>query len=221
MKIIEIFHSIQGEPRSIGKSAIFIRFPFCTLKCIWCDTKYASNPKKTDYKEFSIEEVIKEIKKYPNTNLLIFTGGEPLLYQQDIVNILQKLNDEYEVEIETNGTIYPKLLLNFCINYNVSPKLASSGNLYKIRYQPDILKKLNKLHAIFKFVVKTKIDWKEVEKIVKQIKIPNEQIYIMPEGLNRTRWIHHALKLIDKIKNKGWNLATRLHIILWNKKRKV
>lgn len=226
IKIVELFSSIQGEPKSVGKSAIFIRFPFCTLNCTWCDTKYASQAKKSDYVEMTVEDIVKEILKYPNTELLVFTGGEPLMNQKEILAITDLLaeNQEhyYEVEVETNGTIYPKLLEEKCkfdVRYNCSPKLESSGNLLKVRYQPDILKGIRDLDSLFKFVVKTKKDWKEVEHIVKDIKINNESVYIMAEGTERIRWVHHAIKLVDQVKEKGWNLAPRMQILLWGKKK--
>ena len=41
MKINEIFYSIQGEGKWMGKPNIFIRVTGCNLRCKYCDTKYA------------------------------------------------------------------------------------------------------------------------------------------------------------------------------------
>ena len=39
-KIVEIFHSIQGEGAKCGIPHVFIRFGKCNLQCEWCDTDF-------------------------------------------------------------------------------------------------------------------------------------------------------------------------------------
>jgi len=191
--IIELFYSFQGEPYSTGKSAVFVRFPNCNLNCKWCDSKYASRAKT--WKEYELEEVEKKIKSFP-ANLIVFTGGEPLLHREEIEAIVDRLNLEYnklEVEIETNGTLYP--LENFNCRYNISPKLSSSGNDKEIAIQIPVLKKFNEINSIFKFVVKTKQDWEEMEEIIKQVKIEKNKVWVMPEGQTKARWIQNDYSL--------------------------
>ena len=41
LRITEIFHSLQGEARTVGVPTVFVRLTGCPLRCVWCDTEYA------------------------------------------------------------------------------------------------------------------------------------------------------------------------------------
>ncbi|HGE72891.1 TPA: radical SAM protein [Candidatus Poribacteria bacterium] len=101
MKICEIFYSIQGESTYSGLPCIFVRTSGCNLRCLYCDTKYAYE----NGFEISVDDIIKKIKTY-RCRLVEITGGEPLI-QIDEVNklIASLLADDYEVLLETNGSI--------------------------------------------------------------------------------------------------------------------
>ena len=104
MKINEIFYSIQGESAWTGYPTVFVRLQGCNMECTYCDTKYAQ---KKGGKEMTPEEVAEEIRKYP-ASYICFTGGEPLLQQDEIIKVIRKLADPYTAfSIETNGTIVP------------------------------------------------------------------------------------------------------------------
>src|SRR3990167_4483643 len=102
MQVSEIFYTLQGEGTNIGKPAIFLRLAGCHLRCVWCDSKFTWNMKSG--KKMSTEEVIKKLKKYPCKHLVI-TGGEPLIQQNALKELLQKLDKKYFVEMETSGSL--------------------------------------------------------------------------------------------------------------------
>lgn len=101
IKLIEIFCSIQGESSHIGYPCIFIRFAECNLRCSYCDTQYSY---KANY-SMDIENILDEVRKYYPVKLVEITGGEPLL-QAELNNLITALLDnDYEVLLETNGSL--------------------------------------------------------------------------------------------------------------------
>ena len=91
VKISEIFESIQGEGTNAGKEAIFLRTAECNLRCTWCDTKYTWDWKNYSYdkevKEITIND-IKQILEKLSIRHLVITGGEPLMQQDDLVELV-------------------------------------------------------------------------------------------------------------------------------------
>ena len=111
-KIVEIFHSVQGEGARAGIPHVFIRFGKCNLACEWCDTDFET------YKEMNVEEIVKIVKEF-NCKKVIYTGGEPMLNDLwPISRELKKLG--IELSCESNGTIeIPEGLLDWIC---ISPK---------------------------------------------------------------------------------------------------
>lgn len=218
----EIFYSIQGEGQNIGTPSVFLRLCFCNLECRWCDTKYAQKPvlKNGQERFLTVDQILKVIQTYPVKKIVI-TGGEPLIQQKALAVLLNKITD-WDVEIETNGTIKPSAVIVARCKFNVSPKLSSSGNKKEKCFKPEILKYFNKFtRTSFKFVVASDTDIAEIEKIIKLCKLDPDKIIIMPEGTRKEKMIDDTRRLAEIAKLKGWRLIPRLHILLWGKKRKV
>lgn len=198
-----VFHSIQGEGNTIGYPATFIRLQGCNLRCSWCDTSYAldraDGETAPEIREINISELhqmiraeqrAKGITENEHIFRIVFTGGEPLLQQEAIVQFL-KSNPEYiHCEIETNGTILPdKWLLRQSatgrVKFNCSPKLSNSGLPRRARIKDTILKTLSGTpNVIFKLVCATETDVKEAMKDIVPI-VGREKVTIMPEGMTR------------------------------------
>ena len=95
--LVEIFESLQGEGRNIGRPCVFIRFAGCNLDCPWCDT----DVKK--HFEISLEDLVKEVSGY-RTRSVILTGGEPTI-QNDMPELVAALKEAgFWIAVETNGT---------------------------------------------------------------------------------------------------------------------
>ena len=96
--LVEIFESLQGEGRNMGRPCVFIRFAGCNLKCTWCDTDV-----KRRFSA-SLDEIVKEARGF-KAKSVILTGGEPTLVNEmpELVAALKK--EGYWIGVETNGTI--------------------------------------------------------------------------------------------------------------------
>ena len=159
LKINEIFYSIQGESSYAGLPCIFIRLTYCNLRCSYCDTDYAFY-NGTDMK---ISEIISEIDKYP-TELVMITGGEPLL-QENCIHLMQELlNKSYSVMLETSGSLKLKDVPKSVIKI-VDFKCPSSNMMDKNDW--TIINDIKKEDEI-KFVIANKKDYDWSKKMIKK-----------------------------------------------------
>lgn len=228
MKILlnEIFYSIQGEGPNIGKPAVFVRLGGCNLRCAWCDSKFTWDPKAQDNILSTTDDIVQKIKRFPCRRLVI-TGGEPMLQQKAIIEILRRLPD-YTAEIETNGSIpiAKKLEQNLsraCRGIICSPKLTNSlpdrqaGNNkpYALKIKPTNQK------VIFKFVVSVPKDIKKIRTYCQKNRIPARKIWLMPQGVTRRELAVRSPRIVEACKKEGYNFTTRLHIMLYGNKRKI
>ena len=96
-ELVEIFESLQGEGRNMGRPCVFVRFAGCNLKCPWCDTDV------TKRFSASLDELLAELGQY-KAKSVILTGGEPTMQKEmpELVAALKKAG--YWIGVETNGT---------------------------------------------------------------------------------------------------------------------
>jgi len=100
MRIIEVFHSLQGEGPLTGVRTTFIRTARCNLRCAWCDTKYSFGPGHPR----SVDSLVREVARN-RTRHVCLTGGEPLL-QADSKALVRRLSDRnVTTVIETGGSL--------------------------------------------------------------------------------------------------------------------
>ena len=100
LRVTEIFHSLQGESRTVGIPTVFIRLTGCPLRCQYCDTEYAF----TGGKWMQLDQIQGALRQY-QANYVTVTGGEPLA-QKLCLKLLTRLCDEgYEVSLETSGAL--------------------------------------------------------------------------------------------------------------------
>lgn len=194
-----------------------------------CDTFYTRHTGSKEYYQepsrasfLELDTLIKKAQK--NAGLksadcptICFTGGEPLLQQDKIIKFML-LYPEYNVQIETNGTILPNEFLLRQAKFNCSPKLANSGNERMSKYlvNKEALKAISESkEPCFKFVCKQIKDFQEIEEKFGTL-IPKEQLYIMPEGVLIEENIKVYNKIIGKIVASGYSTTPRIQNICFD-----
>ena len=229
----EIFASLQGEGPSAGTPVAFIRLSRCNLACTWCDTAYTWHfegdnrahrdgvtfERKANQVTLDIAQVAARIEKLGQKRLVI-TGGEPLLQAGKLAELLELLPD-ISVEIETNGTIAAPPRLDIRVDqYNVSPKLAHSGNEAELALIPERLDAYaTDPRAFFKFVIAEPSDLDEVLALQKRYRFKPGHVFLMPEGTDSETIGSRARWLADLCLEHGFRLSDRLHIHLYGDTR--
>ena len=105
LNVNEIFQSIQGEGAQAGIPAVFLRLQGCNLRCPWCDTKGALDPGGGTV--MSRKKVMEQINQH-TPNLVVVTGGEPLLQTAGLQVLIHNLDQrKHGWHLETNGTLAP------------------------------------------------------------------------------------------------------------------
>lgn len=143
LDVQKIFMTFQGEGIFTGFPSIFIRLGGCNLACKFCDTEFDS------YKTLSLQKILDKTKKLAEKNsarthnLVVITGGEPL--RQNIIPLCKELlKENFQVQIETNGTLFQNLPEK--VDIICSPK-NPTGKYYQIR--ADLLPRI----SAFKFII--------------------------------------------------------------------
>ena len=100
LRLTEIFYSLQGEARTVGRPTVFVRLTGCPLRCVWCDTAYAFQGGT----QWALSAILAEVAQY-RAGYVTVTGGEPLA-QPECLPLLTALCDAgYEVSLETSGAL--------------------------------------------------------------------------------------------------------------------
>ncbi|MTI21175.1 7-carboxy-7-deazaguanine synthase QueE [Fulvivirga sp. RKSG066] len=234
----EIFYTVQGEGKNLGKPSIFLRTSLCNLHCIWCDTDYTWNWENTPFEttknvkyrreeyieELSPKEAAEIVMQYPCKHVVL-TGGEPMMQQEALCEVIEylKAQDDYTFEVETNGTLPPSERFDELVDqFNVSPKLANSNNSEKIREKPKALKHFSQsAKSNFKFVLSQEEDLNEILSLIEKYNINPAAVYLMPEGVSEVELKRKQSWLVEICKTHGFNYTDRLHIHIYGAKRGV
>lgn len=217
--------TVQGEGPSAGQRAVFIRLLRCNLSCRACDTPYTWDATRFDLaaegRPVSGEDLLAWALGQ-DVELVVITGGEPLLQQRALVPVVSALSAAgRRVEIETNGTIAPlPELADVVDQFNVSPKLAhfGAGMALSRRIKPDVLRAFAAAgRAVFKFVVTEPAELDEIDALARSHGLA--PVWVMPEGTDARVITTRLRALADPAIERGYHLTTRLHLLLWGDQR--
>ena len=176
MNVVELFSSIDGEGRRQGLLTTFLRLHDCNIRCSYCDTLYSYGPNST-FENINVQDVANRIEELGNYRITI-TGGEPLLQEVEVMELIDELakrNENYDINIETNGTIVPSFHRSntwFTYDYKTPSSLAEEYvdiDIFKVATERDIIK----------FVVGSLEDLDAMRRVI--VTYPTKgQIYVSP-----------------------------------------
>jgi 7-carboxy-7-deazaguanine synthase len=205
LRITEIFYSLQGESNTVGIPTVFIRLTGCPLRCVYCDTAYAF----TGGKKISINEIITEVEQY-NTPYITVTGGEPLAQAACIELLVELLNKNFKVSLETSGAIDISNVDQRVIKV-MDLKTPSSGELNKNQYTN--IQYLNSKDQV-KFVISNDEDYNWSKTILTEYELTNHcEVLFSP-----VMGIQNPTELAEKILRDRLpvRFQIQLHKLLWN-----
>ena len=231
MRISETFFSIQGEGKLAGVPSVFVRASGCNLRCVWCDTPYASwNPEGP---EMSVDAIVQQVLTY-DCRHIVLTGGEPMI-MPDIVELAARLDSlGKHITIETAATIFKPIV---CQLASLSPKLSNStphardeGRFAiaheKQRLRPEVIdqwieqQRSNGRDLQLKFVVADQRDLPEIDALLREIQgIDPADVLLMPEGTDVRTLHERAGWIAETSKTRGFRYSPRLHVELYGNRR--
>ena len=227
MRISETFYSLQGEGKLLGVPSVFVRASGCNLRCVWCDTPYASW--EPDGDDWSVDRIVDEVAKWPARHVVL-TGGEPLI-MPDILPLAEELKASgYHLTVETAATVFKDLPIDLA---SLSPKLSNSTPTHREggrfaeaherqRLRPDVVQRFIDSSPDFqlKFVVADENDLGEIRSLLDTITgwQPSD-VQLMPEGTDAATLAGRATWINDVCLREGFRFSPRLHVQLYGNKR--
>ena len=241
--INEIYTCLQGEGKYVGIPHILIRVTGCKLRCqfsnSFCDTPYSSwGPEKGKFRYTDIFDFFDNHRHIKHT---MITGGGPTAQPKLLINLC-KMAKEFgqHITIETEGSEFVETKADFI---SLSPKLSNStprpGDWMpylnkevtendKIRHEKwrtnhHAMKKLIAQHPDYQLkpVISSEKDLEEVKELQEILSVPNDKVYLMPEGITSEELTKRRKWLFDMCVREGYNFSDRLQIIVYGDKRGV
>ena len=222
--INEYFETIQGEATYTGTPSLFIRLQQCPVGCSFCDTKYTwylkdedetkdlqdiINKKDLDFTKgegnpthikLSVQQLY-EMCLQSKANHIVFTGGEPCMYDLSHITWLlnKNSNGRFTTQIETSGTF--EILCDNQTWVTVSPKIGMKGG-YEVL--SESMFRANEI----KFPVGKEKDVDKLKTLLQTWNVPKTvKIWLQPlsTSVKATELcISHAMQ-------NNWNISIQTH----------
>ena len=247
LPIVEVYTAVQSEGSRAGYPTVVIRTTGCTHRCFfgeggWCDSWYTSiHPEKGQY---NFNDIIDTYKKNPHIKEMMLTGGSPTMHGA-LVNELTHFAHENNIfiTIETEGshilaTDYPINLLS------ISPKFSNSVPVLgvetpqgaitdqkmidrhnKLRLNTEAIKQSIEYHSDYHIKpVWGGSDYVELEEIlsyIKELDVDPNKVWFMPAGDSRESLFESYPRVFDWVRDNGYRMTWRPHIIAFEQERCV
>ncbi len=150
LRVTEIFHSLQGEARTVGIPTVFVRLTGCPLRCQYCDTAYAFSGGDV----LSLDDIVHRVRMLGAAYVTV-TGGEPLAQPECIPLLIRLCEEGFEVSLETSGA-FDVSAVDSRVSRVVDFKTPDSGEMHRNLYSNVML--LGR-HDQVKFVICSRRDY--------------------------------------------------------------
>lgn len=233
--ICEIFGpTIQGEGPAVGLKCIFVRVAGCNFNCDFCDSKFSWKVTENTFK-YTPQELSNELITLcssTHTGTIVFTGGNPCLYDNliEVINTLKEYN--IQSHIETQGTPLPEWVCEANLVV-ISPKPPSSKQIDVFDNVKNFLDTYSKLtNLAIKIPVFNEIDFKYFKKFYTLLQdYPNVKLYLSIGNDNVTesgnisqRILNNYNYWVNEVINsnmKNVYVLPQIHTLIWGNKQGV
>jgi 7-carboxy-7-deazaguanine synthase len=247
LPIVEIYTAVQSEGSRAGYPTVVIRTTGCTHRCYfgeggWCDSWYTSiHPEKGKY---TFNDIIKAYDDNPHISEMMLTGGSPSMHKK-LVNELTHLANERDIFItmENEGSHF--LPTDYPINLlSISPKFSNSVPVLGVETPEGKItdERMIKQHNKFRLnypAIKESISYhsdyhlkpvwdgkdqaalKEIMDCIDQLNAPKDKVWFMPAGDTREALQKSYPVMFDWVRDNGYRLTWRPHIIAFEDQREV
>ena len=247
LPIVEVYTAVQSEGSRAGYPTVVIRTTGCTHRCYfgeggWCDSWYTSI--HAEKGKYTFNDIIKMYDDNPQISEMMLTGGSPTMHKK-LVNELTHFAHERDIfiTIETEGshflpTDYPINLLSISPKFSNSvpvlgvltpqgavtdQKMIDRHNKFRLNY--DAISKQIEYHSDYH--IKPVWDGKdqdalnEIMDFIEKLNIPRDKVWFMPAGDSRESLFKSYPVLFDWVRDNGYRMTWRPHIIAFEDKREV
>lgn len=186
------FWTFQGEGKHAGRRALFVRMPFCNLKCPWCDTEFNSFKEWVfeDFRDFALRE---------EARFAVVTGGEPMMHKHtpNVVAWLKQMG--FEVACETNGMFPIVAGIDFV---TCSPKSHSKTPFF---VHEEVWARVDE----WKYVVEDGFDFELLKRHNDENHMPWQRYSLSPEFNQMEKSLARIFEFIKE--NPKWRISLQTH----------
>ena len=247
LPIVEIYTCVQSEGSRAGYPTICVRTTGCTHRCYfgeggWCDSWYTSiHPDKG---QFTFNDIVEMYKANPHIKEMMLTGGSPTMHGS-LVNELTHFAHENDIfiTIETEGshflaTDYPIHLLSISPKFSNSvpvlgvetpqgaitdQKMIDRHNKFRLKYETiaESISYHSDYHLKPVWDGENKESLQEILNFIKVMDIPQDKVWFMPAGDSRESLFQSYPLVFDWVRDNGYRMTWRPHIIAFEDQREV
>ncbi|MDD3340877.1 MAG: anaerobic ribonucleoside-triphosphate reductase activating protein [Bacilli bacterium] len=208
-----------------GKPALVLFLGGCNLRCPYCHNDSIVSKKSNTYTLEYVKTLLKSRIHFLNG--VVVTGGEPTLYGDDLIALLEELRQfPFSIKLDTNGTnpaLIKEIIEKDLVDYiamdikNTFDKyeetVGTKINTNAIKKSIGLLENSNIYYEFRMTINKTMHTSKNIKEVLTYLKYPNK-LLLQPYQFNENQIIKKDFKAFSK--DELQKLEEDLHITIKN-----